>query len=152
MATTAPAPPTLQRSTCSSSCWRTAATRASPSRRWCAARTMLPARRCPEASWIPVCLGLGGQLEFVREYSLCQCSAHLLCRAGAMWHSTPLPGPHDLSSSKDRLSLSRLLVGGPQVNSFLRSDSEFCDAVSAGRCEESGSTALVALVAGAPLY
>ena len=36
-----------------------------------------------------------------------------------------------------------------QVNSFLRSDHEFCEAVCAGRCQESGSTALVALVAGA---
>lgn len=36
----------------------------------------------------------------------------------------------------------------PQVNSFLRSDREFCDEVTAGRCQESGSTALVALVAG----
>lgn len=34
------------------------------------------------------------------------------------------------------------------VNSFLRSDHEFCEAVCAGRCQESGSTALVALVAG----
>ena len=35
-----------------------------------------------------------------------------------------------------------------QVNSFLRSDEELHSAVAAGRCGESGSTALVALVSG----